>query len=524
MVDFHTETALYSAVGSSQPTDDILNVNTTKTLDSPAGTWNAELVYRPDKNGKTWYDKLKPQDLVVIQMGRRPGALDTVMVGLVDDVRKTRKLGQNNEQMRRIKVSGRDMGKALVKALIKWFPQFSEADDFPINEFTGQKSILQMLQFYTKEAYQIGSPAMLIQNALTNILFSIMSYQVKYWRNGSVVDAGLAEIMRFLLGKTDNIIPFWTAMSNFEGAIWNYLTSVQNAPFNELFIDTRTDYGTMVPNLEASSYNVGRFSATFGEDKSKVVLFLRPTPFNEDDWSNLYTHEVTDVDIIDEDLGRSDHENYNMFLAKPKLNIFGETPYGAMVKPRFNAENIKRHGISFLDVAVEGLFDGQNLTDAVVKSGENLSDTLKRWYENNVNYENGSITLHGNGKVKVGQRIYNKDTGMVYYVESVSQNFTNYGEWKTPVSVSRGQKYKTTASSSTKTTVTVPENMPAPVVKQSEPTYYTVKKGDTLWGIAVQFYGDGSKYPKIVKANPQIKNPDLIYPGQKFVIPDPVKK
>lgn len=49
---------------------------------------------------------------------------------------------------------------------------------------------------------------------------------------------------------------------------------------------------------------------------------------------------------------------------------------------------------------------------------------------------------------------------------------------------------------------------------------YTVVKGDTLGKIAQQFYGKAGDYTKIVAANPSIKNPDLIHPGDVFVIPD----
>ena len=57
-----------------------------------------------------------------------------------------------------------------------------------------------------------------------------------------------------------------------------------------------------------------------------------------------------------------------------------------------------------------------------------------------------------------------------------------------------------------------------PAVEQGKT--YTVQKGDTLWKIAKQFYGNGSQYPKIVSANSdKIKNPNLIYPGQTFSIP-----
>lgn len=45
---------------------------------------------------------------------------------------------------------------------------------------------------------------------------------------------------------------------------------------------------------------------------------------------------------------------------------------------------------------------------------------------------------------------------------------------------------------------------------------HTVVPGDTLWKIAVKYQVGTSE---IISANPQIKNPDLIYPGQAVTIP-----
>lgn len=46
---------------------------------------------------------------------------------------------------------------------------------------------------------------------------------------------------------------------------------------------------------------------------------------------------------------------------------------------------------------------------------------------------------------------------------------------------------------------------------------YIVKPGDTMWKIASKYQVGTSE---IIAANPQIKNPDLIYPGQKITIPN----
>ena len=53
----------------------------------------------------------------------------------------------------------------------------------------------------------------------------------------------------------------------------------------------------------------------------------------------------------------------------------------------------------------------------------------------------------------------------------------------------------------------------APV--ENEPVYYTVKDGDTLGAIAKKF---GTTQSKILELNPDIKNPNLIYKGQKIRI------
>ena len=58
-------------------------------------------------------------------------------------------------------------------------------------------------------------------------------------------------------------------------------------------------------------------------------------------------------------------------------------------------------------------------------------------------------------------------------------------------------------------------------VAAAGPAIVTVQPGNTLWGIARDTYGDGLLYVRVFEANREaIRNPDLIYPGQIFDVPD----
>ncbi|AUJ65436.1 hypothetical protein B9057_05355 [Aestuarium zhoushanense] len=59
------------------------------------------------------------------------------------------------------------------------------------------------------------------------------------------------------------------------------------------------------------------------------------------------------------------------------------------------------------------------------------------------------------------------------------------------------------------------------VTEETRAAVRTVQPGNTLWAIASDTYGDGIKYVYVYEANRDlIRDPDLIYPGQVFVLPE----
>ena len=77
----------------------------------------------------------------------------------------------------------------------------------------------------------------------------------------------------------------------------------------------------------------------------------------------------------------------------------------------------------------------------------------------------------------------------------------------------------TNTAPSTPTTNPRPENKPT----TNQQKIHKVKKGDCLWDIAQKYYGKGSRYPEIKKANqtkyPKLKKSNVIYVGWELIIP-----
>lgn len=63
---------------------------------------------------------------------------------------------------------------------------------------------------------------------------------------------------------------------------------------------------------------------------------------------------------------------------------------------------------------------------------------------------------------------------------------------------------------------------PMPRYEGSLPTTHVVQRGDTLWRLAQFYYGEGSQWRRIKKANPgEVTGEDAVTAGTKLTIPQP---
>ena len=77
-----------------------------------------------------------------------------------------------------------------------------------------------------------------------------------------------------------------------------------------------------------------------------------------------------------------------------------------------------------------------------------------------------------------------------------------------------------TASGQVVARIELPFIRAVPIMGLPKDSVVIIQPGNNLWRIASRVYGSGFRYTEIYQANSdQIRDPDLIYPGQVFGLP-----
>lgn len=184
---------------------------------------------------------------------------------------------------------------------------------------------------------------------------------------------------------------------------------------------------------------------------------------------------------------------------------------------------------------------GDNLTSSNSDKNNSTGSVEKKYNTIELNTLNGTLSFivtEETIKLVAGDTVKLEGLGKYlsgdYYIKDITRQISSsgYSHSATLIKTDFGSSLKVSNSTSTKkskdTTTTkkkVTKKKTQKKVKSSTQASsakrkYTVKKGDCLWNIAKKYYGSGAQYTKIYNANKdKIKNPNLIYVGQVFIIP-----
>ena len=166
----------------------------------------------------------------------------------------------------------------------------------------------------------------------------------------------------------------------------------------------------------------------------------------------------------------------------------------------------------------------------ILKSNEKNTEIIQKSEGGNVNQvtldlisynEIGDVILSGRGRINNNVFIYLNKKFIIY--ESVTAS----GGWKTVISDIKPGIYnlridEVDYNGNVKSRISLPfKRESIKLLTNLVSGTITVQSGNSLWRIARRILGGGIRYTEIYEKNKNlIKNPDLIYPGQVFEIPN----
>lgn len=461
------------------PTTDLLECRVEKRLsiDAPAGVFEIQLSKDRDAAGKTWRDKVRPQDTVVIQMmnyqGRSDstgaGEMHTVMIGFVDTISIGTSISPKGIPQRVIVVRGTDFGKIFKTGVVTYWTFLGAT---LLDDKTGKAYNFVDPRKLNKRPDQIAST--LIEELFSRFMdirftvrqkeytvFDLLAQQLE-----SYGDFPAALDMQFLSG---------------EGNFWSFFVKLCSPPFHELWVDTRRSVDLLA--VQDDDFATNRSAGLLlGRDSSCPTLIMRPTPFpyitapgavtnptlppqTEADVLTLPTVEITDRlqrarwdglrrhilgsnplagEPYDEMLSISDQEAHNFYLIYGHYPNLPEKPYLLSVPGIIDRKRFKRYGYKPM-IPTTSLLQTKEMGTPGDPLGffyQALTWRLASWNVLNDQFESGYKSFKLLPHIHVGDVVTDEsdwqDSTKQFYVETVVHHYRYNVRATTTLGLTRG--------------------------------------------------------------------------------------
>ncbi len=448
-ITLHTNERMYDITGS------VVSVGTSKKIGTIPGSFDLSIAPTPlEKNDiftgdrmnftssdiyqNEWLKTFKSNDLVEISFTNdRRGMRNYTMHGLINRVRRVRKIETRGKVMHTISITGNDAGKILEKN------HASLISNIKVDWANTNKTI-------TKEE-SIRAAFALPGLASRSDLQARIAGKVNVKKAvEAIMDTyqGLYDGIRW---NRDNGRIYWLM-----GDMINYTEKIDEYPGETIQgVDIATLQGTLTSILErvAEKPFYEMFIDSDFRNPAESFLIVRPVPFSKITQGTLYNskynhHMISSSDIIMEDTGKSDSEAFTGFRVSPAFpGMNAKDDLHAYFPTKVIGKLLDRYGLKLLEVTSRNImvekdkFINDYSTTGGIDTATKKRKEIIDWYYYNDEFHNGSILINGNDRIRIGEYLWRNlkdDDYFVYYIEGVDQRWSFGQQWVTTLAVTRG--------------------------------------------------------------------------------------
>ena len=403
----------------------LISYNFKEALDTIDGDFSMTLTVEKDSERRTWLDKLRIRDLVLIS------EFDRVQyAGYIDDIRLSAKMAGGGKPDRKILVKGGNFGKMLSSFKLV-LDQFLFAGVDAQAEISSTKLMDKLAQIKEKDSG--------IASALEAIYKDYIELALEMG-NVNPGGRGMKAILDYYVDYSSELsrdlkIKYAFAPTLYqvgENSILDIWRALVHPPLNELF---------------------GRWSPLL----SVLQLVFREAPFDADKWRDLEKNIIPPILVKSYDVGKSDQEVFTFYASVLPGQPFDWKQAMAIDGASVIIDKEKWSKYGYRPLIVKNRYFNrdqlENFSDQEVpKIMKNISTKMKKWFAENDEFVSGTLEMmtidpnewrdskySGLENPRIGEKIGLLDGE--FYVESSEHSWSYRSPMITKLSISRGYKY-----------------------------------------------------------------------------------
>jgi len=390
-----------------------------------------------------------------------------IMTGFIKDINYSIK----NSPSKSVSISGTNVG-----SLLKMNMFYDKSQG-------GEGNVLDNGYLSQGRAYNqlIGGTIVNMTNSITDLWLNNILRNSQFKFATSAGTTNIKDHFEYEIPETAN--PYLNTFQwnpelwDYQGEILEYINQLVSYPFNELYViqgNRQISAGT--------AYNNSSFIGTSNIDENgnperikielvplevraeinksflnneKMYLVLRQAPFDDfrymdrteignfpgEEFKNLIEFQIEEKDVVDLNVGRSSSTQYSYFSVYLQSQLVGQDISKILFPPIYNFGALQKVGYKPLQM---------QLSSVELATGDNVATTVKyfqqkarQWYSYNDFYLNGTVTIKGNEKLIIGERIKIiqneiEGTSLEAYINEYEHSWSVGKGFESKVTISRG--------------------------------------------------------------------------------------